>query len=131
MIILVGIAGSGKTTWCTKYLPQHVRISLDDIKNHNRKLEDKMIIEQLEKGNNIILDDTNLTLDIRKRHILTARRYCAKVNTICFCIDIQKAYEQNCKREKNIPYYVLVRQQKQFQIPVKDEGFETIQFLNV
>ena len=43
MLILVDITRSGKTTWCTKYLPKHIIISLDDIRNHNRKLEDKMI----------------------------------------------------------------------------------------
>ena len=131
MIMLVGIAGSGKTTWCTKYLPEHIRISLDDIKNHDRKLEDKMISDQLEKKNNIVIDDTNLTRDIRKRHIAIARRYCAQVNTICFCIDMQRAYEQNSKREKNIPYYVLDYQKKQLEVPVKEEGFGFIQFLNV
>ncbi len=123
MIILVGIAGSGKTTWCTKYLPHHTRISLDDIKNHNRKLEDKMIISELEKENNIVIDDTNLTRDIRERHITIAREYCTLVNAIYFCIDIQKTYVQNFKREKKIPCYVLDRQKKQLEIPREEEGF--------
>ena len=131
MIILVGIAGSGKTTWSTKYLPHHTRISLDDIKNHNRILEDKMIISELEKENNIVIDDTNLTQDIRKRHIAIAKKYCTLVNTIYFCINIQKAYGQNCKREKKIPYYVLDQQKKQLEIPHKEEGFEIVQFLKM
>ena len=131
MIILVGIAGSGKTTWCIKHLPHHVRISLDDIKNHDRKIEDKIIIKQLKKENNIVIDDTNLTRDIRKRHIVIARRYHTQINVIYFSIDIQRAYEQNCKREKKIPHYVLDRQKKQLEMPVKEEGFEVIQFLKV
>ena len=131
MIILVGIAGSGKTTWCTKYLPYHTRISLDDIKNHDRRLEDKMITSELEKENNIVIDDTNLTRDIRNRHITIAKEYHTMVNAICFCIDVQKAYEQNCKREKNLPYYVLDKQKKQLEMPLEEEGFGVVRFLNI
>lgn len=131
MIILVGIAGSGKTTWCTKYLPSHTRISLDDIKNHDRKLEDRKIISELETGNNIVIDDTNLTKAIRKRHITIATRYHASINAVYFCIDTQKAYAQNCKRERKLPYYVLDKQKKQIEMPHIDEGFKFIQVLNV
>ncbi len=131
MIILVGIAGSGKTTWCTKYLPSHTRISLDDIKNHDRKLEDRKIISELETGNNIVIDDTNLTKAIRKRHITIATRYHASINAVYFCIDAQKAYAQNCKRERKLPYYVLDKQRKQLEMPHRDEGFGLVQVLNV
>lgn len=131
MIILIGIAASGKTTWSKKYLPQHVRISLDDIKNHNRTLEDKMIISELEKGNNIVIDDTNLTANIRQRHIRIAKKYDAVINAICFCIDMQKAHKQNFNREKNIPHYVLDMHKKQLEMPNKEEGFDCVQFLKI
>jgi len=131
MIILVGISGSGKTTWCTKHLPHHSRISLDDIKNHNRNTEDGMIAFELEKENNVVIDDTNLTRDIRQRNITIARRYGAHVNAIFFCINIQKAQAQNRKRKKRIPPYVLGIQKKWFEMPHKNEGLEFVQVLNV
>ena len=130
MIILIGIAASGKTTWSKKCLPHHVRISLDDIKS-NKTLEDKMIISELEKGNNIVIDDTNLTADIRQRHIKIAKKYGAVINAIYFCIDIQRAHKQNFNREKNISYYALNKQKKQLEMPNNEEGFDHIQFLNI
>ena len=43
--------------------------------------------------------DTNLTRDIRKGHIVTAKMYGAIVNPICLCIDIQKIQKQNLQRK--------------------------------
>ena len=107
MVMMVGIPASGKTTWCKMALPRHVRISLDEIKNSNRKIEDRMIEDELRRGNNIVIDDTNLTAEIRQRHISVAKRYGAKVNVVFLDVDIQKAHRQNAMRDGVLRHYVL------------------------
>jgi len=130
VVILVGIAGSGKTTWCKRHLPGHVRISLDDM-GHDRRLEEKMTRDELEKNNSIAVDDTNLTRGIRQKHIAAAKRYGAGVRAVYFCIDIQKAQRQNVQREKMVPCSALYRQKKQLEVPVAEEGLDSVRVLRL
>lgn len=129
MILLIGIPASGKTTWCKKALPGHIRISLDEIRGHRREIEDQMIESEMQKGNNIVIDDTNLTKEIRQKHIFLAKRHGATVNAVFFDVDIQKAHRQNLTRSKGVPPCVLDKYEKQLEIPVKDEGFDFIQIM--
>lgn len=129
LVILVGIAASGKTTWSKMALPKHVRISLDDIKQHSRELEDQMVENEFQKGNNIVIDDTNLRRDIRKRHISVASRYGASIKVVFFDVDISKAHRQNSIRDKDIPYHVLDVQKRNLEIPAKNEGIDLIQIV--
>lgn len=127
MVILVGIAGSGKTTWCEKALPHHAHISLDNIKQHSRNTEGQMVDSELQNGNNVVIDDTNLTRDIRKRHIAAAQKYEARVNAVFFDIDIDTVRRQNLKRDKKVSGYVLDEQKRQLEKPSEEEGIDFIQ----
>ena len=127
--MLVGIAASGKTTWCKTALPRHVRISLDDIKRHDRRFENRMVEDELQKGNNIAIDDTNLTREIRKRHISVAKRYGASIKVMFFDVDVQKAHRQNSARNKDVPHFVLDMQKMQLERPSEDEGIDFIQII--
>ena len=130
MVMMVGIAASGKTTWCKMALPRHVRISLDEIRNSDRKIEDRMIEDELQKGSNIVIDDTNLTAKIRQRHIAVARRYGATVNVVFLDVDIQKAHKQNAMRDKDVQHYVPDKHKRQLERPSKNEGIDFIQVLH-
>ena len=91
IILMVGIAGSGKSTLARKIFPRHIHVSLDVIKqwsrisqkkildrysrspgdtlSKRRKIEHVLMTDALEKGQNVIVDDTNLTRKIRRRHV--------------------------------------------------------------
>ncbi len=129
-IILVGIAGCGKTTFFKKFLPHHTRVSLDDIHEHNRSVEDRLINQNLSSGNNIVIDDTNLTRSIRSRHIENIKNFDARINAIFFNFSIHRIQLQNIRRDNPIPSHVLFHMRKQLEMPIYDEGFDYIQTLN-
>jgi len=130
VIIIVGIAGSGKTTVCKKLFPNHKHISLDEIRKHNRRKEYKLIEQNLQQGNSIVIDDTNLTRHIRSGHIIRVKNYNPRIVAVFLDYSIQRIQMQNSKRERQLPDHVLFRMKKQLEPPSYDEGFDYIQTLN-
>ena len=126
---MVGISGAGKSTWAKKLFPQHVSISLDKIQNHNRGIENVMIKDHLKQQHNIVIDDTNLTRDIRSKHIILAKKYDAKITAVFIDTSMSKILINNKNREDPRPEPALFHMQKQLEEPCKDEGFDFIQIV--
>ena len=124
---MVGISGAGKTTWAEKLFSHHVKISLDKIPNSNRRIEYNAIEENLKIRNDIVIDDTNLTRDIRSKHIVLAKRYDAKVKAFFINLPMWRILYQNRNREKPLHEAVLFKMEKQLEAPDEIEGFDFIQ----
>lgn len=106
VILMIGIPGSGKTTFAKIAFPNHVHISLDRIREFShqqkqemlrkyrtdlprklskeRKIEHVMITDALKRDRNIVVDDTNLTIAIRRHHICTASQHHAIISAVFF-----------------------------------------------
>ncbi|MDH3361570.1 MAG: hypothetical protein OEL56_04135 [Nitrosopumilus sp.] len=66
-VIMIGIVLSGKTTYVkANFTHEEIRLYYFD---NDRKKEMNYIEQCLKKGKTIVVDDTNLTKDIRKTHI--------------------------------------------------------------
>ena len=155
VILMIGIPGSGKTTISQIAFPNHANISLDKIKKFptakkyellnryavndslppnqklsmGRSIEHVMINDALKDGKNVVIDDTNVTREIRRRHIRLASQYGATINAIFFQ-NIQKAYEQNrTRREGALDRKILDKFHKELEMPHESEGFEFIQII--
>ncbi len=150
IILMVGIPGSGKSTLARKIFPRHVYVSLDAIKqwsrarrqkmldrysgspgdtlSKGRKIEHALMTEALDGDKNIVVDDTNLTCEIRRRHVELGREYGATMNVVFFQ-NIPRAYERNRRRPEPLEDYVLDGKRKEFEPPHKDEGFGYIQIM--
>lgn len=150
IVLMVGIAGSGKTTLARSDYADHVHVSLDVIKtdfgsrcelariyqsrgyadaglSNNRRAEYVLIDDALAAGRSVVVDDTNLTARIRRGHIEHARAYGAAARAVFFR-DTARAYRQNARRAggERVPDPVLGRQAAELRPPAADEGYASI-----
>ena len=70
-IIFIGIQGTGKSTFYREYfLDTHIRINLDMLKTRYRE---KIIFQAcLESKQKLVVDNTNPTVEDRKKYIISA-----------------------------------------------------------
>ena len=152
LILMVGIQGSGKTTLAKNEFPSHVHISLDKMKesagdrsrllaryreevrdqdpnlSNNRRAEYILVCDALREGKNIVIDDTNITREIRKTHIDLAHKYGVTVNAIFFQ-NHPKAQEQNARRPEPISKNIVDGFLWDLEPPHKDEGIDSIRIV--
>ena len=152
----VGLAGSGKSTIAKEIeyaicmsSPKYdeygradkvVLISSDDIREeilgdvNDQTQNDKVfshihkLIKQAVKDyNHIIVDATNLTIKNR-RALLNCLDDRKDYHKIAYIVNtpIEKCKENNSKRDRKVPEYVIDNQAKKFEIPFANEGFNSI-----
>ena len=154
--LMVGLAGSGKSTITKEIeyairmsSPKYdeygradkvVLISSDDIRaeilgdvndqTQNDKVFShihKLIKQAVRDYNHIIVDATNLTIKNR-RALLNCLDDKKDYHKIAYIVNtpIEKCKENNSKRDRKVPEYVIDNQAKKFEIPFVNEGFNSI-----
>ena len=149
--MLVGIPCSGKSTYVEKlktipYWSNSVILSTDNYiekvaQEHNttyneifedciseatRQLELAFIMAK-DRGENLIWDQTNLTVKSRKKKLSKLPSFYAR-GVIYFEISLEEALERNKNREgKIIPESILKRMYHQLEIPTKNEDFDYVE----
>ena len=123
-IVMIGVALSGKTTY-VKANFDHERIALSHFDN-NRKKEQAYIEKCLSQGKNVVIDDTNLTIEIRKQHIDLAKKYRAQVKGILMNTSRGLLEKRQKSRRDPFPLSVIYKQLNQLETPLMDEGFDEL-----
>jgi len=147
LFIMVGISGSGKSTYAKAIELQLKQkgsevgiVSTDEIRGEicggNQsdqsknsevfKIAHSRIEEILSLGVNVIFDATNLARDDRKIPIKIARENGAKVVAIVLNTPLTVSIERNRTRERVVPTPVIWRQQGRFHSPTPDEVDEVL-----
>lgn len=131
-VILVGIQGSGKSTFFKdRFYDSHIRINLDMLRTKNRE---RLIFEAcLEAKQKFVIDKTNLTREERERYIAGAKRYGFRIIGYYFQTNLEKALERNNQRmgKAKIPEKGLFSSFKKLQIPQFDEGFDELFYVSI
>lgn len=140
-IFTIGISASGKTTWAHQ---QHaivldsdqLRLELynSETEQHDpHKVFDLMYKrgrEQLLNGNSVVFCSTNLSMKYRMHAIRQLSNIPnIKFRAVIFNVPVNICQENNKKRARQVPDWLFERQIKQFQCPVKTEGFDTIEII--
>ena len=127
VIIMVGMPGSGKSTFCSKKLPSYKLICGDKFKTQPKMIKEA---EKYIKKKSIIFDGTNGTSKKRKVYIDYAIKNDRNVKCIWINTDTEKCIEQIKKRKTEGGHYVpkiaLYTFKKYFETPNESEGFKLI-----
>jgi len=123
-VLMIGIALSGKKTY-RKANFEHEVIQLFYFGN-DRKKEMKYIETCLKKGKDVVVDDTNLTLKIRKMHIDLAKKYNTTILGIFMNTSMGLLQQRRWKRHDQLDMVVINKQRRELETPTKEEGFDNL-----
>ncbi len=149
LVLMIGIAGSGKSTIAKKLKESYDRVdgqqsiivSSDAVRaeilgsENNQTANDKVFSEVRKRINNnlskhnVIVDATNINIKNR-RSILEIGKKFPDVRKIAVVMttSLEQAKAQNHSRDRVVPDWVLEKQAKQFEVPFYEEGFDEIIF---
>lgn len=144
LILLVGIPGSGKTTYAEQYIEEHpntVHLSSDKIRaelwgneatqGDNNKVFSLMqsrAIDALNNGQSVVYDATNITRKDRS-YIITLCPKFAKIECHVIWAPIETCIERDAIRERTVGREVIDRMLKRFQPVYYDEGIDDIKLI--
>jgi predicted kinase/predicted hydrocarbon binding protein len=145
VICMIGISGSGKSTWIEKNASKHKIVSVDkyfenskmeyDFINYEKNIEKahkQTLIDMnefIKNKNNVVIDMTNLSKETRRKKLSLFPVTQYKKIGVVF-LNGMKSIEENLKKRKfkTIPKEVIEKQLKSFEIPSFDE-FDEIEFI--
>ena len=138
-IMLVGIPGSGKTTYAKKLKESYLHISSDSIRkelfgNEDIQTDSNQVfyimrersVAALIKGQSVVYDATNISRKFRAETLSYLPQYVVKKCVIVWA-DIASCINRNSQRERQVPETVIDRMLRSFQAPFYDEGFDSIE----
>ena len=144
LILLVGICGSGKTTYAKKYIEEHpntAHLSSDQIRKelygdesiqeaHNvvfSKMQNRAI-NALNFGQDVIYDATNITRKDRAYIISQCPKF-VKIEAHVVWAPIETCIERDAARKRTVGKDVIDKMLKRFQPPYYDEGIDEIKVI--
>ena len=130
VVILMGLQGSGKSTFYKLYLADDfVRVNLDTLKTRH---QEKLLIEEcLTLQKSFAVDNTNPTRLDRERYIIPAKNAGYRVVGYFMESKIKDCMQRNALREgvARVPEKAIAATSNKLEIPSYDEGFDELYFV--
>lgn len=146
LIILIGLPGSGKSTYAKEYLNDHVEntvwCSSDNIREelygdasiqgnpdtvfktlHNR------VANYLRKGYTVIYDATNINRKSRKSIIKLGKDLHATIHGVMCWASLQECIDRDKARDRTVGEAVIDKFIRRFEAPYYDEGFDALEVM--
>ena len=130
MIIMMGLQGSGKSTFYLKFLSEdYIRVNLDTLKTRHR--ERLLIDECIGEGKNFVIDNTNPTRADRARYISLAKEQGYHVIGYFMESKIKDCIARNSLREgkARVPNTAIAATSNKLEIPSYEEEFDELYFV--
>ena len=139
-VMMMGLPGSGKTTYVRETYPSYVHLNADDIREElfgsaeEQKDTEKVFelmrkrtLDALAAGKDVVYDATNMS-EKRRRRFLKQLPECRKT-IVCMVVPVEVCKERQKQRDRVVPDYVIDRMVKSFWMPTKSEGWDEVKFV--
>lgn len=130
LAILIGIPATGKTSFAQDVLGStHLRLSRDVVKTKTREMA--LFQTGLSVGVDLVIDDSNVTREVRSAFIAPARTIGYRVVGYYFSSKLGDAQERNASRvdAERIPRAGVGDKWKQLELPTLEEGFDRLSYV--
>lgn len=126
-LILCGLPGSGKSTFCRERLYNtHIRLSLDMLRTRHRE---KLLLEaMLAAKQPFVIDNTNPAPADRARYIIPAKAAGFRVGIYYFAVPFQIASARNLQRNAKavVPEKGMAAMRNTMTLPTWQEGADAL-----
>lgn len=143
LTVLVGIPGSGKSTYVEKNKqPNEEVLSSDRIRKEllsgeEDQTNNKLVFDTLyarardflSQGKDVIIDATNISLFERRRVLQNFADMQLKRVAIVFETPVEVCIERDEKRQRTVGRAVIEKYARKYQKPRRSEGFDEIVFV--
>jgi predicted kinase len=131
MVILIGLQGSGKSTFYRlRFAGTHTLVSKDLLRNNRNpaRRQAQLIEEALRAGRSLVVDNTNATREARAELVRLGRAHGATVIGYYFHAHVKQSLERNALREgrARVPDVAIYATIKKLVRPSYDEGFDQL-----
>ena len=149
IVLIVGNYGSGKSQIARELFSERKRVDRHELRHHLKEMtghgerwspadwdedleglikhiEYDIIVHFLERNDKIVIDNTSLTRESRKRYVDYARKFHRSIACIYLKRNGSTLLEQNKTREYPVPEPVIVQLLARTEEPSQNEGFGTV-----
>jgi predicted kinase len=136
LVVLVGLQGSGKTTFYrSRFAATHAHVSKDNFRHHRRpaRRQRQLIEEALAEGRSVVVDNTNVTAADRAELVALGRAYGAEVVYYYFPPDVEASLTRNAARsgKARVPDHAVHITARRLQPPAPAEGFDRMHAVRI
>lgn len=140
LTLLIGIPGSGKTTYANKNKKENeIILSSDTIRqelfgNESSQQDNELVFntlyskarEYLQKGTDVIIDATNINSYYRHQTLKHFKDLNIQKVAIVFDTPIKTCIQRDKKRNRTVGLAVIEKMISRYQVPTEQEGFDKI-----
>ena len=128
LYVMCGVPGSGKSTFSRKLAEEQglERFSFDEMKCFRLEEFMRPAIKAIQEGKNVILDTTNLRVNVRKKVLQYVEEIPCRKVVVYMGTSLEQCLYRNAHRETRLQDCIIESTYRSLQKPTLEEGWDEI-----